>query len=261
MYISKNCNWTPYGTDPIFDESVDNVADKHERYDMVLKSYGLDKLINDPSPYIREAVAEQGYGLDILINDKNEYVRKAVAEQGYGLDILAHDNYYVVYSSARRKLEKLGYNNTSDWAKANPDKVHDPDNIISKDTILIKDFIYKVDNSNKLKVQTNLDSIDEFFYEFFDDYSAPNRLDIYTVDTDKLLFTIHQIDVKGKVNYKFIANIKIKDDQGYIIDDFAIASTVKSKEHLNNLIQQITDVLRQCYQFSKYADDLENCMC
>ena len=35
----------------------------------------LNKLIDDESCYVREAVAEQGFGLDKLINDEDYYVR------------------------------------------------------------------------------------------------------------------------------------------------------------------------------------------
>ena len=45
----------------------------------------LDKLINDPNPNVRAAVAKQGYGLNKLINDEDLFVRTTVAEKGYGL--------------------------------------------------------------------------------------------------------------------------------------------------------------------------------
>ena len=50
--------------------------------------YGLDILVNDESPYVREEVARQGYGLDVLIHDTNPRVRAMVAYHGYGLDII-----------------------------------------------------------------------------------------------------------------------------------------------------------------------------
>lgn len=43
-------------------------------------AYGLDILVNDESPYVREEVARQGYGLDRLINDEDANVRKAAEE-------------------------------------------------------------------------------------------------------------------------------------------------------------------------------------
>lgn len=50
-------------------------------------AYGLDILVNDESPYVREEVARQGYGLDILIHDTNPRVRAMVAYHGYGIHI------------------------------------------------------------------------------------------------------------------------------------------------------------------------------
>ena len=47
MYISENCNWTPYGTDP-----------------------ELDKQVDSDNYYVRAVAANQGYGLDKLINDE-----------------------------------------------------------------------------------------------------------------------------------------------------------------------------------------------
>lgn len=59
-------------------------------------AYGLDILVNDESPYVREEVARQGYGLDVLIHDTNPRVRAMVAYHGYGLDILLHDEVWIV---------------------------------------------------------------------------------------------------------------------------------------------------------------------
>lgn len=47
MYISENCNWTMYGTNP-----------------------ELDKLVDSKKYEDRKEVAKQGYGLDILVNDE-----------------------------------------------------------------------------------------------------------------------------------------------------------------------------------------------
>lgn len=90
MYISENCNWTPYGTNPELDKQVDN-DDCNIRSEIAKQGYGLDKLVNDEYWIVRKAVASKGYGLDILANDKSSWVREAVAKQGYGLDILIND--------------------------------------------------------------------------------------------------------------------------------------------------------------------------
>ena len=122
MYISENCNWTPYGTNPELDKKVDSHY-FDDRYKVVKQGYGLDKLINDKAYEVREVVAEQGYGLDILINDEDEGVRAAVARQGYGLDKLVNDEDKYVRREAKDYLKYNGYKSISDWAEANPDKV------------------------------------------------------------------------------------------------------------------------------------------
>ena len=43
----------------------------------------FDKLINNPDPHVRAAVAEKGYGLDKLINDKDWWVRIIASENLY----------------------------------------------------------------------------------------------------------------------------------------------------------------------------------
>lgn len=65
----------------------------------------LDVFINDPNPYIRAEVAEQGYGLDKLINDSDWYVRSIVAKHGYGLEKLINDPEPWV----RKQVAKCGY--------------------------------------------------------------------------------------------------------------------------------------------------------
>ena len=81
-----------------------NDPDPHVRTAVAEKGYGLDKLINDKDPDVRLAVAKQGYSLDILINDKNEYVRAEVAKQGYGLDKLINDKDWWVRIIASENL-------------------------------------------------------------------------------------------------------------------------------------------------------------
>ncbi len=104
MYISENCNWTPYGTDDKKDMKVDS-ANYEDRVQIASKNYGLDKLVYDRDPYVRRQVAEQGFGLDILINDGNYKVREMVAEQGYGLDKLVYDEHEAV----RMAVAEHGY--------------------------------------------------------------------------------------------------------------------------------------------------------
>ena len=68
--------------------------------------YGLDILVNDESPYVREEVARQGYGLDVLIHDTKPRVREMVAKNGYGLDVLINDTDEDVRREAMYQLER-----------------------------------------------------------------------------------------------------------------------------------------------------------
>lgn len=51
----------------------------------------LEQMLHSDDFSDRVTAAECAYGLDILVNDESPYVREEVARQGYGLDILIHD--------------------------------------------------------------------------------------------------------------------------------------------------------------------------
>ena len=79
-----------------------------------LAQYGskehLDKLVDDPDPYVRETVAYHSKEhLDKLINDENPYVRVAVAKNGNQdhLEKLIHDPHYEVNNAANKRLKEL----------------------------------------------------------------------------------------------------------------------------------------------------------
>lgn len=296
MYISENCNWTPYGTNPELDKQVDsddysirakvakqgygldklvNDKDFHVRYEVAKQGYGLDKLINDKDFDVRMTIAKQGYGLDKLINDEDYWIRMEVAYKGYGLDILINDeNKHVRIEVAKHGygLDKLIEDKESwvrkeakcylkdhnlslkQWVKQNPDKCiykHNDSLIIEEVT---KEFIYKIDASNKLEVQTQYDSIDEFFDSDVEDDIKMNTLIIYSIDTKIPLFKIEQIKVNEETNYKFIIDITNEND------NFSIKSIIQTQEQLNKLIEQTVDALNSYPQFVKYADDLANCL-
>ena len=118
MYISENCNWTPYGTDAELDQLVDS-SDFSVRIRIAYQNYGLDKLINDENSKVREVVAKQGYGLDILVNDENYVVRGEVAKHGYGLDKLIYDRDAWVCANANNYLLDHKYKSMFEWAKDN----------------------------------------------------------------------------------------------------------------------------------------------
>lgn len=120
MYISKNCKWTPYGTDPELDKIVDHQSD-YVRRGAASHSYGLDKLVYDPNPFIRSMVASKGYGLDLLINDPDWYVRVMVVSQGYGLDSLINDNDERVSKAVQDYLKEFGLT-LDEWKQSHPTK-------------------------------------------------------------------------------------------------------------------------------------------
>ncbi len=225
-----------------------NDEDRVVRASVAYKGYGLDILVNDKNYHVRKAVAAQGYSLDTLINDEVNWVRVEVARYGYGLDKLINDKDYYVQASVEEYLEdhKL---TLSQWMEQNPDKcalgVEDA----------VKDFIYKISESNKLNVQSYYDSIDEFFSLEIDDDIKMNTIIICAVDTKIPLFKVEKLKSDNQINYKFI--IDIMTDKG---EHFNVESFIQSQTQLTKFIQQIADTLNLYEQFSKYADDLENCL-
>lgn len=236
-----------YGLDKII-----NDADSSVRAAVADQGYGLDKLINDKSSYVREAVARQCYGLDILVNDEDPDVRKEVAKHGYGLDKLINDEDYTVQDSVRTYLREYNLK-IGQWLEQYPDKcVLDPIILLEES---IKDFIYKINDSNKLKAQSYYDSIDEFFNSKIEDNIKMNTIIIYAIDTKIPLFKVEKLKSDNQINYKFI--IDIMTDKG---EHFNVESFIQSQTQLTKFIQQIADTLNLYSQFSKYADDLESCL-
>ena len=120
MYISKTCEWTPYGTDKELDKVVDHNSD-YIRRGAASHGYGLDKLVYDPNPFIRSMVASRGYGLDILIEDPDWYVRAMVVSQGYGLDVLIHDKDERVCNAVKAYLDEFSVT-LEEWKNFHPTK-------------------------------------------------------------------------------------------------------------------------------------------
>ena len=115
-----------------------------------------------------------------------------------------------------------------------------------KNTEILKDFIYKIDDSSKLKLQYDYDSVDEFF-------NAETDVNLYmtviAVDTKETLFKLERSD-KG---CKYIVDLTTEDGE-----NFSIKSFIKTKEDLTKLISNTIDALSNFPQFSKYISDLEN---
>lgn len=253
---------------------------------VAIKGYGLDKLIHDEYCSIRIIVAKQGYGLDKLVNDDNCYVRDAVidylneqnyksvfewakdnnidididewlnsndwckrrevAKQGYGLDILINDEDFLVCDAVN---EYLADNDLTldEWCIQNKKSL----SIIQN----LKDFIYKVDDSSKIKVETSYDSIEAFFENTSDEsYENKESIVLIAVDTNIPLIKLEKTGIEDKNCFKFIVDISNKND------DFIIRSIFNNKEKFDKLLQSTINALREYPQFSKYADELDSCL-
>ena len=140
-----------------------------------------------------------------------------------------------------------------DLLKYNELKSHELQNCEIKKAI--QDFIYKVDNSNNLTTQTEYDSIDEFFSEHITNDIKLDTLIICAVDTKEPLIKLQKVEVEDKTEFKFIVEINTKDG-----DNFTFKSIIKSQEHLNQSIQRTIEALKQYPEFSRNADDLEECL-
>ncbi len=123
---------------------------------------------------------------------------------------------------------------------------------VDKKTEVIKDFIYKVNDSAKLKVQTSYDSTEEFFADDSDkSYSNNEAICIIAIDTKIPLIKIEKAKVDNKKIYKFIVDITNK--QG---DDFIVRSVIDSKEKFEQLLKSTIEALDRYPQFNQYANDL-----
>ena len=111
---------------------------------------------------------------------------------------------------------------------------------------VVKDFIYRINDSSKIR--TDIKDENDFF-------NNGGSINIIGIDTKVKLFTIEKIEKDGNDKYKFI--VDITNDNGEL---FCIKTFIETKEHLNQQIEQTIEALRQYPQFSKYADDLEDCL-
>ena len=93
-----------------------------------------------------------------------------------------------------------------------------------------------------------------FFDSEVEDDNKMNTLIVCSIDTKLPIFKIEKIK-NETIAYKFIVDITNEQD-----DNFRVQTLIQSKEQLDNLIQQTIDALNLYPQFSKYTDDLENCL-
>lgn len=119
----------------------------------------------------------------------------------------------------------------------------------------IKDFIYRIDDSNKLRVQSQYDSIEIFFDEPIANDSRLDTLVICTADTRIPLVKLEKVERENRVNYAFI--VDITNEYG---DSFSFKSTISNKDQLKSLVEKTIDALSQYEKFNKYIEDLENCL-
>lgn len=125
-----------------------------------------------------------------------------------------------------------------------------------KEEEAIKDFIYKVDDTDRLKVESSYDSINDFFEDDSDDsYFNNESIVILTADTRIPLIRVEKAEVDDKKVYKFVVDIASAEG-----DTFNVKSIIDSKKKLNQLIESTKDALNSYRQFSKYATDLKNCL-
>lgn len=105
----------------------------------------------------------------------------------------------------------------------------------------LKDFIYRIDESNNLKVCLDY-SIDNFFD------ANDESLEIIAIDSNEIIVTIDKEDDK----YMFVVDLTSTTG-----DNYSVHTAIKSAQHLNKLISSTVDALRSYDDFNKYADYLE----
>ena len=154
-------------------------------------------------------------------------------------------DYGYVYIPVQAFLEDH-YGSNLNLVKELPDYIIDSDINNSKVDDILTDFIYKINDSNKLKIHNECDSIEEFFEVDVD--TNPIYLEILTIDTKE---TIAKIERSNR-GCKFI--VELTNENG---EDFIVRSFIYNQQDLNDLITNTIESLRNYKQFSKYADDLE----
>ena len=137
------------------------------------------------------------------------------------------------------------------------DEIIGEDNSSNEQPIkVVQDFIYKIDDSNKLNVKTEYSSIDEYFNSSYQNDTKLDTLIICTIDTKIPIIKLEKIEKDEQLKYKFIVDLTTENE-----DHFLIQSFIETKDQLSQKLTQTVDALNQYPEFSKYADDLSNCIC
>ena len=158
---------------------------------------------------------------------------------------------YFSDSPSKSSLEQL-----SQWFAKNTNFTPFPKFKVSDFEEDLKDFIYKVEETDTLKVQSNYDSVDSFFADKSESsYSDNESIVILAVDRKIPIIKLEKQIVDDEKSFKFIIDIKTKDK-----DVFMIKTTIDSKEKFISLLESTINSLKEFELFYKYAEDLENCL-
>ena len=151
----------------------------------------------------------------------------------------------------RTDLSGNGIQAIKDWIFEHTDYTEFPTFDISDFDYLVKDFIYKVNESKALTIETEHDSIDDFFESSF---ISGDSLNIKAANIDLTIITIEKTIVNNKEAFRFIIDIATDDN-----DEFKIRTTFDSQDKFKSLLKATISALKEYKQFAKYADELENC--
>ena len=224
---------------------------------------------NFPSYYIhdKECIFQGKYDEGFFILKLIDYSKKPDTGAANGIEIREliwneeYDDYrwYAegdksnIYNRIiRTDLSKNGIKSIQKWLAAHTTYPKFPNFSISDFIYLVKDFVYKIDESKTLKVESDYDSIDNFFDS---DFMDGDRLAIKAVNVDITLITIEKVVINEEEMFKFIVDISIDGN-----DEFKIKTTFDSQEKFKSLLEATINALKEYKEFYKYAEDLENCL-
>lgn len=152
----------------------------------------------------------------------------------------------------RTDLSKNGIKSIQEWIATHTTYPKFPNFSVSDFIYLVKDFVYKVDESKTLKVESDYDSIDKFFDS---DFKSGDSLVIKAANVNITLITIEKVIIDEEEMFRFIVDISTDKN-----DEFKIKTTFDSQEKFRSLLEATINALKEYKEFYKYAEDLENCL-
>ena len=178
-----------------------------------------------------------------------ELIKSSNSECGWGRNM--ETAIYFSDTPSKNSLEQLGR-----WFAVNTQFTPFPKFRTSDFEDDLKDFIYKVEETKTLKVQSEYDSIAEFFADKSStSYDSNASIVILAVDTKLPIIKLEKQRVNNRKLYKFIVDITTNQD-----DNFIIKTTIDSKEKFISLLESTINALSEFKQFAKYANDLQRCL-